>query len=141
MSNSRDRIIGILTSAMGSEIGAVDLLVSAETDDGSAYKLLSDAIEKLMGENTDPNRWDGDEAACSIEAEFLEWLPDIVRHREAYLLRRMNPKWYWFRKSVAKAVADWMDPFERVNDLHGHIVWVRKSDRAEVPWRVIGDEE
>lgn len=102
----------------------------------SELKILTDAFERSIQENTeDPDLWDGDEAASEIYREFLEWLPDIVRHRVASRLRESYPG----APVWAKHVSDSVDPFEIKPDSSGLPSWYRKRDGRLVPWRVAPD--
>ena len=126
------------------DIMAVDALQQYEASDGSSYRILSAAVEKLMGEHTDPNRWDGDDAAPVIESEFLAWLPDMVLHQAANKIRSMYPNNRGSEQDYRRQeAANNIDPFRRCDNPGGcsqspH--WVRKSDGETVPWRVIGNE-
>lgn len=124
------------------DIMAVDALQQYEASDGSSYRILSAAVEKLMGEHTDPNRWDGDDAAPVIEAEFLEWLPDIVLHAAARkLMERIETAGRANGAGLYLSSTE-LDPFclceEDGCDQSPH--WIRKRDGENVPWRVIGNE-
>lgn len=127
------------------DIMAVDALQQYEASNGSSYRILSAAVEKLMGEHTDPNRWDGDDAAPVIESEFLGWLPDIVLHATANRLREEgipDAPWGSHRHNALHAAANKVDPFRLCEedgcDQSPH--WIRKRDGENVPWRVIGNE-
>lgn len=143
--NARDRIVRILTSAMGSETGALNLFRDAEAEGRSPD--LGDVIEQHMSEYTDPNRWDMDAAAEEIHRTFLLWLPDMVAHGNARKIREWadnRPRNDYCRKAAARRMADMIDPFRRCENFGGcdrspH--WVRKRDGEEVPWNVLGADE
>jgi len=86
-------------------------------------------IEEIMADVTDPNLWDGDESSEWIYAQFIEWLPDMIRHQEAEKIRA------WVAGALDKPYrdhfADMVDPFRP-----GDGEWVRKRDNRPVPERV-----
>lgn len=127
------------------EIRALDLFRAAE-EDGGSYGILLPVIENLMGEHADVNRWDEDAAAVAIHEKFLAWLPDMVGHANARLIREWvenRPQNDYCRKAAARRMADMIDPFRRCDedgcDRAPH--WVRKRDGEEVPWNVLGADE
>lgn len=86
-------------------------------------------IEEIMSDVTDPNLWDGDESAEWIYAQFIEWLPDMIRHQEAEKIR--NASYPAHVTDGADYAADLIDPF-RLDAGE----WIRKSDNRPVPERV-----
>jgi hypothetical protein len=116
------------------------------------HEILIEAVEKLILEHTDPGReWDGDDAAETIQARFLEWLPDILRHRTANGLRRWAktmpeytpPRGGTTGRTVALEAAERVDPFRLcyLDDCDQAPHWVRKSDGENVPHGALqGDE-
>lgn len=114
--------------------------------DHEAYRMLADAVAKTMADVTDPDLWDGDDAEVSILMDFLEWLPDLIRHAQSEKLREQAPepvrnglftvadgRAYGRRIGFLEA-AENADPF--VKTLAGQ--YIRKSDGALVPG--LGDE-
>lgn len=102
------------------------------TEQGHA--ILTEAIEKLILEHTDSDReWDGDEAAETIQARFLEWLPDVVLHTAADKIRRDAKDCRL--ETHRRYFADLIDPFRLCYldscDQAPH--WVRKRDGENVP--------
>jgi hypothetical protein len=89
--------------------------------DHESYRVLADAVEKVMGQVADPDRWDGDDSEEYILCRFLEWLPDLIAHQVCDKIRS--------QAVGGQYAADWADPF--VKDPAGR--WVRKSDGAPVP--------
>jgi hypothetical protein len=115
------------------------------SDNDLAHEILTEAVEKLISEYVDPDRgdaWDGDDAAETIQARFLEWLPDMIRHKAANEVR--NGTYPAHVEDGAAYVADEIDPFRLCNDFGGcdrspH--WVRKRDGEDVPYGALyGDE-
>lgn len=106
---------------------------------GNSYPLpehiLIDAIERLLQSVADdPNEWDGDEADVSIYADFLEWMPDLIKHQVAETIRDGYPA-----GSSARRAADQIDPFHVFPDSAGVPSWYRKRDHRLVPLRVARD--
>ena len=103
--------------------------------DHESYRVLADAVEKVMGQIADPNRWDGDDSEEYILCRFLEWLPDLIRHAEAERLRA-DPKLdretadqeEAFVQSGIDMTIEALDPFVATAG-----EWLRKSDGAPVP--------
>jgi hypothetical protein len=89
---------------------------------------LFEKIEQAMSDVTDPNLWDGDESAEWIYAQFLEWLPDMISHRNAETIRTYSGHREFY--------ADMIDPFVLRDG-----EWVRKRDGRPVPERVATPQE
>jgi hypothetical protein len=109
--------------------------------------ILTEAVEKLILEHTDTDReWDGDDAAETIQARFLEWLPDMIAHANANKIREWvagRPQNDYARKAAATRMAEMIDPFRLCYldscDQAPH--WVRRSDGEDVPHGALqGDE-
>jgi hypothetical protein len=114
-----------------------------EDSDHSAYRELADEVEKLIHSESDPDRWDGDDSELYILTVFLEWLPDLIRHKDAENVRA-QARTYGDGKTGMIAIAlngtaEDIDPFRQEDTPNGP-VWVRKSDDREVPWNVVNTE-
>jgi hypothetical protein len=97
------------------------IAVAAVTNsDHESYRVLADAVEKVMGQVADPNRWDGDDSEEYILCRFLEWLPDLIAHQVCDKIRS--------QAVGGQYAADWADPFVATAG-----EWLRKSDGAPVP--------
>jgi hypothetical protein len=112
-----------------------DLIVKgARADsDHEAYRLLADAVVKTLGQVDDPDDWDDDAAEVDVLIRFVEWLPDMIRHADAGLLRRKSLTYGGTTMLLLQALADEIDSFSR--SLAGQ--WIRKTDGAPVPWPVV----
>jgi len=117
------------------------------SDNDLAHEILTEAVEKLISEHVDPNRgdaWDGDDAAETIQARFLEWLPDMIRHRAANEIRAMYPGSRGSEQDYRRReAADRIDPFRLcyLDDCDQSPHWVRKRDGEDVPYGALyGDE-
>lgn len=101
--------------------------------DHESYRVLADAVGEVMGQVADPDRWDGDDSEEYILCQFLEWLPDLIRHADADKLRAfadgVDVEGQRSFANGALSAAEFTDPF--VKDPEGQ--WVRKSDGAPVP--------
>lgn len=89
------------------------------------YEQVSEAISGIIESVDDPDDWDGDEPEAVILARFVEWLPDLVKHRTAEEIRS--------QAVGGQYAADMVDPFAR----NSAGQWVRKSDGIPVPWPVV----
>lgn len=111
----------------------------SDLDPGHA--ILIEAAEKLITEYTDPDReWDGDDAAETIQARFLEWLPDMVLHAAANKIRQSED---CRLDAHRRHFADMIDPFRLcyLDDCDHAPHWVRKRDGEDVPHGALqGDE-
>lgn len=105
--------------------------------DHESYRVVADAVGKLIHEVSDPDDWDGDDSEEYLVCQFLAWLPDIVRHADAEKIRQMIGENFRSVRSVLPRafgqVAESIDPFER----DGEGRWTRKSDGVQVPWNVV----
>lgn len=105
------------------------------------HEILIEAVEKLILEHTGADReWDGDDAAETIQARFLEWLPDMVLHAAANRIRQSvdcRPD------AHRRYFAGMIDPFRLcyLDDCDQAPHWVRKRDGENVPHGALqGDE-
>lgn len=112
--------------------------------DDYAHQILVEAVEKLISVHvTDPNDWDGDEAAETIYADFLSWLPDLIRHEDAVRLRlraaEHGDSFNGFPAQALRVAAEEIEPFIVMPDSLGIPSWYRKKDGRLVPHRVLDD--
>lgn len=113
-----------------------EILNDPDLSDHSAYRELADAVTAVMGEESDPDEWDGDTTELELLKSFLSWLPDIVRHKDADRIRE-EAKTQGYNTALAYTrAANLIDPFELRRDDEGFACWYRKTDNQEVPWNV-----
>ena len=148
-----DRHLEVIIDALkehGFVPGAADRFVQEFTEsirelarresDHEAYRLLADAVVHVIRKEDDPDDWDDEQAEVSLLMTFVEWLPDMIRHRAAEailaspkLRRETADSEERFERQGIEAAAEYTDPFQR-NDAGQ---WIRKTDGAPVPWPVV----
>ncbi len=122
-----------LVKGLGYTREAADQTVGGFVQDAEAYRMLADAVVHVIRAEDDINDWDGDDSEVSSLMTFVEWLPDMIRHRASEALRERSGTDADPTFGALEAVADAVDPFGRKPAGQ----WVRKSDGAPVPWPVV----
>lgn len=94
---------------------------SPEYTEAQEYRMLADKLSSTMAV---PDGWDGDDAEVSILMDYVDALPEIIRHQVAEELRRDDP----LSTTMQGQVADRIDPFCHHFELLYRNEWIRKDN-------------